>query len=258
MANRKNQISEQVRNRARNRDRLQAPELAAISPYSDVPIERQVYDTLRRSLMRGELAPGTKISSRSVADALGTSAMPVREALKRLEADNVLESQAKRGFVVRSMTESEFQEILQIRLELEGMAIRTAANQMTASRISSLHRLEKTMHAEQDVRTILDLNYQFHFTIYRAAKMPITLSIIENIWLRLGPALWNMVDDYANNDADENHLKIIKSLEKGDADAAVEALCADMIDGAAAMGYVSDVETRKQLRKIVMTIRSAA
>ena len=221
----------------RNRGRLFAPELPTVSSISLIPLERQVYDGLRRSLMRGEIAPGVKISSRSIADMLNISPMPVREALKRLEADNVLQSQAKRGFVVKPLSEAEFREILSIRLKIEGLLVRHAAHQVSKTKIARLRRLERAMVRERDVRRMLDLNYQFHFTVYAAAKQQITLSLVESIWLRLGPAFWKMVESYSTESADEHHRTLIDSLEAKDADAAEIALRADLLNGALSMGF---------------------
>ena len=81
---------------------IPAPEIEALDSESDEPIERQIYLALRRSLMSGAILPGSRISSRSIASSLGVSAMPVREALKRLESDGAMKSSAKSCFVNRA------------------------------------------------------------------------------------------------------------------------------------------------------------
>jgi len=197
--------------------------------------ELQVYKAIRRALMSGALEPGARISSRSIAESLGVSAMPVREALKRLEADGVVESQPKRGYVVQQLSVEELQEILKIRLHLEGMLVREAAKKITPAAVSKIRKLEQRVAEAPDLPTSLALNYQMHFEAYRWANMPIALSMIENVWLRLGPALYHLGGEYTGATAHNSHAKMVEGLANGDADAAEKGLCSDLIDAAKVM-----------------------
>lgn len=82
--------------------------LEPLDAASDGPIDRQVYHAIRRSLMAGLIQPGSKLSIRPIAGALGVSAMPVREALKRLDADGILQSAAKSAYVVLTLSREEY------------------------------------------------------------------------------------------------------------------------------------------------------
>ena len=219
----------------RKRSRLQAPQLASIDPNGQEAVEVQVYERLRRSLISGALAPGTLLSSRSLAESLKVSSMPVRDALKKLEADGVLESRAKRGVEVRYITGAEFREILKVRLSVEGLVVREAAERITAAGVDSVRALERKIFEAEDHRTALDANYKMHFGIYRWAGMPIALSFIENIWLRLGPAFHLIEGGYTMQNAHDAHAAIIAGLEKNDPDAAEQALHSDLMGGAKVM-----------------------
>src|SRR5579859_5031189 len=105
---------------------IPAPELELLDVDSREPMDRRVYRALRRSLMSGAILPGARVSTRSIASALGVSAMPVREALKRLESDGALRSSAQSAFIVNELSRVEFREILLIRLHLETMLAREA------------------------------------------------------------------------------------------------------------------------------------
>lgn len=217
---------------SRRRLRLAAPRMEALDPASADPIERQVYRVIRQTLISGAVSPGDKLSCRSLALALGVSAMPVREALKRLEADGVVESRAQSAFVVRGMTRSEYEEILQVRLRLEGLATRQAALRMTPGLITSLKRLSRTLPRAHDGVELLKHNYRMHFFLYQCAQMPYALGLIETIWLRMGPAL-NQVYGNLPVEADyPPHDAIIEALEAGDPDAAEAALRTDLLEAA--------------------------
>lgn len=219
----------------RKRARVGAPAMTLTATGDEHATEVQVYRTIRQALMSGALEPGALISSRSIAEMLGVSAMPVREALKRLEADGVVDSQAKRGYRVRYLSVGELREILNIRLRLEGMLIREAARRITPDAVAQIRNLERLVAEAPDIPTSLAFNYQMHFEAYRWADMPITLGMTENIWLRLGPALYHLGGEYTGATSHDSHSGMIEGLAKGDPDAAEQALCRDLTDAAKVM-----------------------
>ncbi len=224
------------------RPRIPAPELEALSEQSDEPIDRQVYDTIKRALMSGAIPPGGKLSSRSIAGALGVSPMPVREALKRLDADGVLSSTAKTAFVVKELTKVEYEEILSIRFHLEGAAIRAATGLITAKEIDQAYWLYERINAARDWKQVLHYNYKMHFLIYGAANLPFTLKLIENTWLRVGPAL-HRVNDFTGDTAatsggsksEKEHADLLEALRFRNPEAAEQALRTDMEGNAKVM-----------------------
>ena len=219
----------------RRRKRLGAPDMTLPEHLKSEPREKQVYQAIRQALMSGALEPGARLSSRSIAESLGVSPMPVREALKRLEADGIIESQAKSGFVVRYLTVAELREILQIRLHLEGMMVREAALKIPASAITKIRKLEKLVACAPDIPTSLARNYEMHFEAYRWASMPETLRIVENIWLRLGPALHHLGGEYTGATSHHSHSLMIEGLANRNPEAAREALQQDLTDAALVM-----------------------
>ena len=190
--------------------------------------------------MAGGIPPGARLSTRSIASALGVSAMPVREAMKRLDADGVVHSSAKSGFIVHELSAAEYREILEIRLRMETMLIRKAAVQMTPTEVQQAEWLLSRLLASTEWKQILNYNYKMHFLAYRAARMPYSLSIVENIWLHVGPAL-HLVQQKARLQPSLDFLSgIVAALRAGDADAAEAALRADIQYNAAALLVVLD------------------
>lgn len=185
--------------------------------------------------MAGLIQPGSKLSIRPIAGALGVSAMPVREALKRLDADGILQSAAKSAYVVLALSREEYREVLEVRLPLEGLLIRRAAEAMDAADIERLQRLSDRMKASRDWRHVLKYNFDLHFLLYRGAGMPFVLSIVENIWLRIGPAL-HMVNEAVPLDGAFEHLNAaVRAVAARDPGAAEQALHADILQNAEAL-----------------------
>ncbi|MBL8583980.1 MAG: GntR family transcriptional regulator, partial [Rhizobiaceae bacterium] len=93
--------------RRRGRPPSSAPDLVSVDSALVEPVERQVYRSIRQGLMSGVIAPGAVLTSRSLAAQLLVSPQPVRDALKRLEADGILESRPQSGFFLRGLTADE-------------------------------------------------------------------------------------------------------------------------------------------------------
>ena len=211
------------------------------------PIVRQtlsarVYQDLRELIMSGQVQPGERLTLARMAAALGTSAMPVREAISRLAADEALEILPNKSVRVPVMTRSRFQELVLIRLVVEGLAVETAAPRITDKQLSALAELEQAFEQEisQDnpnVDQIIQINKQLHFTAYAAAGMPSLSSLIEGLWLRIGPVLNLDLRNSASRRRSDlpsvtAHRALVSAFRAGDGVAAKAALTLD-IKGAA-------------------------
>ena len=211
------------------------------------PIVRQtlsarVYQDLRELIMSGQVQPGERLTLARMAAALGTSAMPVREAISRLAADEALEILPNKSVRVPVMTRSRFQELVLIRLVVEGLAVETAAPRITDKQLSALAELEQAFEQEisqdnPDVDQIIQINKQLHFTAYAAAGMPSLSSLIEGLWLRIGPVLNLDLRNSASRRRSDlpsvtAHRALISAFRTGDGVAAKAALASD-IKGAA-------------------------
>lgn len=189
--------------------------------------------------MSGLIAPGTVLTGRSLATQLAVSVQPVRDALKRLEADGVLVSRPQSGFFLRDLTVAEYREITEIRQRLEGMAARHAAIDVAPKTIARLRKLNSAMaklpkphpKLEQNV-DYLAQNFLFHFTIYEEARLPALLAMIENLWMRIGPALHHHPHAFNRTDTMRKHEAIIEALERHDPEGAEAAVAYDLSSAA--------------------------
>ncbi|KQU92796.1 hypothetical protein ASD12_26015 [Mesorhizobium sp. Root102] len=180
--------------------------------------------------MSGLIAPGATLSARSLATELLVSAQPVRDALKRLEADGVLLGKPQSGFFLHNLTVSEYREIAQIRMRLEGLAVRRAIEHIAPAKIIKLKEINERIGRSDKPQDYLSENYRFHFSIYEEARMPALLAIIENLWMRVGPAWHHHPYDYNLAETRRKHEAIIDALERRDADAAEASLAYDISD----------------------------
>lgn len=194
-----------------------------------------IYQELRRSLMAGAFMPSAKVTLRAVSAQMGTSVMPVREAINRLIAERALEVIGDRQVIVPVMTEEKFTEIVHWRVQLESAAARAACRYVTPGVIADLEAINSQMlvAVERDQReALLRLNHEFHFRIYHTARSTILLPMIESLWLQAGPftyfstpspkTLWNA----------RHHKDILKALKSRDADTAAEAISEDILSTA--------------------------
>lgn len=154
----------------------------------------RVTDELRSLLIAGRLAPGEKLSLRRVAEALGVSMMPVREAVSRLAADRALEVLPGRAVRVPVLTLAQFRELTRLRLVIEGFAAEEAARVASPEHIARIagHDAEfrKAASADPpDSAGAVAANRDLHFALYEAAGMPSLIEMIERLWLKAGPIL---------------------------------------------------------------------
>lgn len=219
----------------------EGPRLARIAHSK---LYEKVYDELRNALMSGGFLPGESLTIRGVAEALGTSVMPVREALRRLAAERAVEMLANRTIRIPLMTEESFTELLGMRLMLEAQAAALAAERITDAELAQVRAANETFAALPDTTPAdrLLANWQFHFTIYRAARSPLLLSVIEMFWLQSGPYLMAPLRWRTQQGQGEvyfaagvaHHRALIEALARRDGAAASKALQADIGDAATA------------------------
>lgn len=163
-----------------------------LAPVDISTVQERVYQSLRLALLKGQFFPGEQLSIRSLAKALGTSPMPVREAVKRLVAEKGLEQSSDRLLRVASYVASVHEEYIRIRVQVEGFATEKACLSNDPLLVDKLKEHNNAIYgalSSTDLDAALAGNQAFHFEIYKAAGYPQLLDIISNLWLRTGPIL---------------------------------------------------------------------
>ena len=205
---------------------------ANLNGSGDIPMHEQVYQEIRRNLIAGQFQPGEAVTLRGLASQLGTSAMPVREALRRLVAERALDLGPNRTAGVPIVTSAKYAEICEVRIALEGLAAEKAARLIADSEIGRIGGLCAEVSAaadRHDAPTYFAKNQEMHFSVYRAARSPLLLDMIEGIWLRVGPTLNYLFHDirFAGRAAATN-MPIVDALRLRKGSAAREAVAHDI------------------------------
>jgi len=168
--------------------------LSKIARPERVTLGDTAYLKLKNLLISGELKPDEKLSLRSVAEALGVSIMPVREATARLVADGALTVLPNRAVSVPLMTAQKLLELTEVRVAVEGFASELAALKRTDAQLRQIVAIDKRFRraVRAPAPTVSDallLNKELHFSIYSAAGLAPLVPIIEGLWLKIGPII---------------------------------------------------------------------
>src|SRR5262249_41724470 len=132
-----------------------------------------VYEVLRQCIVEGDFAPGQRLLSDALATELKVSRTPVREALRKLEAEGLVEASGRAGLTVRAISEEDLSELFYVREALEGMAARLAAENASEAATLDLHALLDEMAealAHSDLKLIRALTGEFHMAVCRASR----------------------------------------------------------------------------------------
>ena len=189
-----------------------------------------VYRSLKEKILSGELQPGARLLLRELAREQGTSELPVREAIRMLERDGLVQSLPHRGARVTRLTLDEVEEAFLIRGHLEAIAIEQAVPHMTKAHLAEIDECMTAMDALLDTGDGVafgEMNREFHQAIYKACPFKRLHALIENLWdgqtklhaiFLLRPARMEA--------AQVEHRAIVAKIRQGDA-AAAAALMLD-------------------------------
>jgi DNA-binding GntR family transcriptional regulator len=216
------------------------PELR-VAPLARDTLQERAYRRICDLILDGEIAPGQVVTIQSLAEAFGVSAMPVREALKRLTAAGALSLVTGRSMGIPRLSLERLEDLRRVRLSIEGLAAEWAADLMEPVDLAQLqehYTLLSKASAEENVREYLRANRAFHFTIYTAARSPTLVAMIETLWLQIGPYL-NLLrgsGNYAASNA--THKAMVEALVARDGRAASKALRDDINDAYAILAQM--------------------
>ena len=189
---------------------------------SYLPLRDVVFQTLRDAILKGELQPGERLMEIHLANKLGVSRTPIREAIRMLEKEGLAVTIPRKGAQVAQMTEKDLLDVLEIRDALDELAVADACKRMEKE---DFDQLEKAMNdfvdvtKTKDVRAIVEADEAFHNVIYSATKNPKLWHIIKN----LKEQMYRYRYEYVKQDKDysdlvEDHSKIVDGLKRKDVD----------------------------------------
>lgn len=205
------------------------------APFIRSNLREQIKDVILQRIVSHEYPPGARLVETRIAQELGVSQAPVREALRDLEQLGCVVHEPFRGCSVRAFSEQELLEAFPVRAALEALAARLAAERMTEDELLQLADLLETMRAAArrgDAHDQSRANASFHATIVRAARN----TTLERQWSFLEPySRTYLTVSQPGLDLralSERHVPILDALRARDGDAAAEAMHRHLMDAA--------------------------
>lgn len=193
------------------------------TPDSRLSNRDAAYQQIRELIISGALSPGVPLSERGLSETLGIGRTPVREAIKTLAQDGLLDISPMRGTFVRRITMQDLREIHETRMALEGMAAFLAAQRgptkQLAACAASLKKLVSRSKAVLDVVDAQRLGWEFHEAMFEAAQNQRLHDIYKNLRAQSGLALQKVegYDLHRTRKAIQEHIDIYQAIEAGNA-----------------------------------------
>ncbi len=206
---------------ARN-DQADAKFLEIIEEARDENVTAQdmVLSAVRKAILSGVLAPGMRLRQEELADVFGTSRIPVREALRALEYEGIVSSAPNRGFTVTSLDADDAEEVYDLRILLEGHAVRLAVPMLTEDDLEELEALFQTMEGASSPDEQLAAREQFYLRLYSVTGRPRLVGLIMRLRQEIARLLrWATIQHSSSI-----HREFWEAIKAGDADGAVTCL----------------------------------
>ena len=217
-------------------------EVTTTAPGLLVPAHEEVYRRLREQILFGAIRPGAAVTLRGLAEGLGVSPMPVREAVRRLIAERALAMQDNRRVIVAPMTAAKFEQILFARRAIEPELAARALPRLDPQSIQEIAVIDEEVDRamfDGDAEGYMRANSLFHFTLYRHANAPTLIGLVDSIWLQFGPFMRVAYGRIGTSriEVEDNHAQAIAAMQAGDAVKLRAAIDADIGQG---MRYIGD------------------
>lgn len=202
------------------------------------PLNIIVYENIKRAIIRGEIAPGTRLTETKVGKQMDVSTTPVREAFRRLESERLVKIIPWRGAIVQEFTNREISEVYQCREPLEVLAIQLAIDLIDEAGIKRLEELLDKSGATMDLAKHVEFNTKIHKTILEYAGNKTLATMLEE--LNDVISHYRHISTYSVQRKKEvyfEHTEIINALKDRDKQAAIKAVKAHISSG---YNYIKD------------------
>jgi len=190
-------------------------------------LENQAYEQMRRNIITGEWAQGSHLKDNEIANQLGISATPVREALRKLASEGLVEPIPYRGTFVISLSAAQVDEVMSVRAGLEAMAIEAGLPQLTDDELSQLEAaicdFDRAL-AKDDLSACLDADMTFHRLLVRSCKN----SVLDELYRQLAGRVQMLmaIADIGGrmSTGNRDHIEILEAMRARDVNATLQAL----------------------------------
>lgn len=193
-----------------------------------LPLRDVVFNTLRHAILRGELEPGERLMEISLAQKLGVSRTPIREAIRKLELEGLVVMVPRKGAEVADITEKDLRDVLEVRTALEKLSVELAMKYMKPENYDELRNANEAFvraAAGDDLIKTAEADVAFHEIIYMATGNKRLIQMINNLREQMYRyRLEYIKDKSAHEHLINEHNRIIDAMEKGDVEAAAAAI----------------------------------
>lgn len=194
-----------------------------------LPLRDVVFNTLRQAILRGELKPGERLMEIQLANKLGVSRTPIREAIRKLELEGLVLMIPRKGAEVADITEKSLRDVLEVRKALEELAVKLTCDKIKDEEIEELKKAAcKFKEALEcgDVTEYAEADVKFHDIIYRTTDNERLIQLLFNLREQM---YRYRVEYLKREDAHEvllaEHEKIVETIEKRDKEQAMQVVC---------------------------------
>ena len=185
-----------------------------------LPLREVVFNTLRDAILKGELDPGEHLMEVQLANRLGVSRTPIREAIRQLETEGLVVMTPRKGAVVAEITQKDLTDVLEVRKALEELAVELACSKITAEEVEKLKECDDRFCKAQDkneLTVIADMDEQFHDVIYEATGNKRLIQLLNNLRQQMYRYRLEYIKDDKQWDVlREEHKRLVKAIEEKD------------------------------------------
>ena len=194
-----------------------------------LPLRDVVFNTLRQAILRGELKPGERLMEIQLANKLGVSRTPIREAIRKLELEGLVLMIPRKGAEVAEITEKSLRDVLEVRRALEELSVQLACEKITKEEIRELESVAKEFQQvvkSSDITEIAEVDVRFHDIIYTATDNQKLIQLLNN----LREQMYRYRVEYLKRDGVfpqliAEHEAIIRHIENNEKEKATEVMC---------------------------------
>jgi DNA-binding GntR family transcriptional regulator len=193
----------------------------------DSATSRAVADELKEKILSGDYKPGTRLVQDDLASKFKASRSPIREALRMLEADGLVEIKPHSGAWISELNLAEFEEMYQIRERIEPLMLRLSIPNLTTKLIKELEEVLEKLSQAKSVEQFLKLDREFHLLTYEGANTTFLGEIVQRMWNTTQPyrRLYSKILEQENfNSAHLEHTLLMKAIKRADLDDAERIL----------------------------------
>lgn len=194
-----------------------------------MPLREVVFQTLRQAILKGDLKPGERLMEISLANRLGVSRTPIREAIRKLELEGLVVMVPRKGAQVAQITRQELRDVLEVRKSLEELAIKKACERITGEELKELESVSqkfgKALKAG-DLMAMAEADVQFHEIIYNATHNRRLVQLLHNLREQMYRfRMEYLKDEKGRENLCREHNEICMALREKDAEKAHRYIC---------------------------------